>query len=246
MAIRTIGTPYDHNTLAELQTFIGQYLGVAWSSLATDAQTTYQRFIDESFEHLTKKFGHEPWMQHRESFSLAASVNEFSPSLACRLVMRLTETYGGQTRLVRIATWKDYDEAWGTGADSHPWNQQESPIYLYAGMDTSNPPKQRWLRYPTPDAEVTGSVLCRPYLTLIGSSGDQQYTHIPPAGASALHDLILYKIEKFTKNFAAASVHKSSAEEEIALTNQTDNPIGAAELPVEIGEPSWVTGEMEP
>lgn len=246
MAIRTVTSPYDHNTLAELQAMIAQYIGRSWSSLDSAAQTVYQRFIDESFEHLTKKFGHEPWMQHRESFSLAASVNEFSPSLVCRVVMRLTETYSGQTRLARIATWKDYDEAWGTGADSHPWNDQTDPVYVYGGMSTDNPPKQRWLRYPTPDAAVTGSVLCRPYLTLIGSSGDQQYTHIPPAAAAALTDLILFKIDKFTKNFTSAQMHKAAAEEEIALNNAHDNPIGAAELPVEIGEPSWVNSEIEP
>lgn len=246
MAIRTITSPYDPETLSELQTFVAEYKKTAWSSLPSNIQTIYQRFIDDSFEHLTKRFGHEPWMQHRESFSLASGTAEFSPSVACRQVMRLTETYDGTTRLVRIATWKDYDEAWGTGATTHPWNTQTEPVYLYAGMSTDNPPKQRWLRYPTPDAAITGSVLCRPYLTLIGSSGDQTYTHIPPNAAAALKDEILYRIEKFDRNFESAGVHRQAMEDEIQTINQSDNPMGAAELPFEVGTPAWVNTEMEP
>jgi len=245
VAIRTITSPYDPQTLTELQTFIATYVKTAWASLDSNLQTIYQRFIDDGFEYLTKRFGHEPWMQHRESFSLASGTAEFSPSVACRLVMRLTETYDSNTRLVRIATWKDYDEAWGAGAASHPWNSQTAPVYVYAGMSTDNPPKQRWLRFPTPDAAVTGSVLCRPYLTLIGSSGDQTYTHMPPNAAVALTDYVKMRVNHFNKNYEAAAMDKQILEDEIHV-NYEDNQLGAAELPFEVGTPSWVDGEMEP
>jgi len=246
VTLRTIDTPFDPETNAELQAKIGTYLGTTWANLPTVLQTEYQRIIDASAEYLSKRFGHEPWMIHEEDLALAADTATLTLAAECRHVLTLIETYDGKTRTVQPTTKREWMLAWGTGADSHPWSTQTRPYWFFDGMDDSNPPLQQWKRVPTPDKAITGTALYRPYLTLRGSSGDTQYSHIPANAAMAQEDYILARVEKQAKNFDKAGVHKQFMEDEISAIQVADNPEGAWETAREVEAPGWVGQEMDP
>lgn len=247
MTLRTITSPYDQHTLAELQAHIGTYLGTAWASLSSAAQTAYQRIIDSSAEYLTKRFAHEPWMMHELSLSLASGTAILTLGAACRHVVRIIETYSGDTRVITPTTKAEFYEAWGTdGASAHPWSTQTTPRWFLDGMTGDNPPQQQWKRVPTPDAAITGTALVRPYLTLLSGSGDASYTHIPANAATALTDYILHRVELYRKNWEPATAHKGALEDEIATLNIADNPDGAYEATRSVEVPGWFSREMNP
>lgn len=247
MTLRTITSPYDQHTLAELQAHIGTYIGTAWASLASATQTAYQRIIDSGAEYLTKRFGHEPWMMHELSLSLASGTAVLSLGAACRHVVRIIEVYDGKTRNARPTTKAEYLEAWGTeGVTEHPWNTQTQARWFLDGMTDDNPPQQQWKRVPTPDKAITGTAMVRPYLTLLTGSGDASYTHIPANAATALTDYILQRVELYRQNFQSAQAHKGALEDEIATLNISDNIDGAFEATRFVETPSWVSREMEP
>lgn len=245
MTLRTITSPYDSLTISEIQAEIGTYVGIAWADLDSSFQTVASRIIDASAEYLAKRFGNQPWMMHEESISLANGVATLTLSAAARHIMRLYETYDGTTRLVTPATKKDYFDAWGSGATTHPWNLQTDPHWIIDGMTSDNPPQIQLKRFPTPAATLTGSALVRPYMTLRADSGDQTYTHIPPDAQTAQMDWILARIDKHRKEWEGASAHKQWMEDEIRTQEVNDTEEGW-EAPTVIGEPGWTHSEMEP
>lgn len=248
MTLRTIGSPFDPETLSELQAKIGTYKGVLWARMSSAQQAAYQRIIDASAEYLTKRFGHEPWMQHEEALSLSSGTSTFSLSAAARHVITIVETYAGRTRLAGVTTKQEWLKAWGSGAATHPWSAQETPYYFFDGMTADNPPRQQWKRVPTPDAAVTGTILVRPYLTLreAGGDSDKENTHIPANAAQAQADYILYRVDKHDKNFESSAFHKQAMEDEISAIQVADNPEGGIEAPRQVDVPAYVYREMEP
>lgn len=245
MTLRTITSPYDSLTISEIQTEIAAHEGVTWANLSDTFKTVAGRIIDSSAEYLVKRFGDQPWMIHEESLSLASGTATLSLSVAARHVIRIIETHSGTTRTVTPATKKDYFDAWGSGATTHPWQTQTDPHWIIDGMTSDNPPQIQMRRVPTPDSAVTGTALVRPYMTLRADSGDQTYTHIPPAAQTAQMDYILARIDKFKKDYASAAQHKQWMEDEISTQEISDTEEGW-EAPTRVGEPGWVHTEIEP
>jgi len=244
MTLRTVTTPYDPQTTAEIQAAVATKIGRAYSGWDTVFQTEVNRIIDNSGEYITKRFGHEPWMLHELSLSLAASTATLTLAAAARQVMTIVETYDGTTRLVTPTTKREYLLAWGAGATSHPWSQQSQPYWFLDGMDDSNPPLQQWKRVPTPDKAITATALVRPYLTLRSTTGDTQYTHLPAHAAAALMEYVYEKVLMFMGDYEQAAQHKRSMEDEIAANLIADAPEGAWETAREVGYPSWAHTEM--
>lgn len=245
MTLRTVTSPYDLQTLGEIRDQLGTYLGTAWANIPTAAQTVYGRIIDASADYLSKRFGHEPWCTAEESLSLAADVAILSLSAKTRHVITIIETYDSKTRVVTPTTKREWRLAWGRGgASSHPWDDQTVPHWFFDGMTDDNPPRQQWKRAPTPDKAITGTADVRPYFTLVGTTGDTQYTHLPATAATALMDYVFEKVEKFGRNWDAMAAHKASFEDELAATEMSDNPEGGIEAGRLVEPPESFNMEM--
>lgn len=248
MTQRTITSPYDPETLAEIQARIAAHLNVSsWSAgLSSAHQTSFQRIIDASADYLVRRYGHEPWMLHELSVSLAANTATAEIDYLVRQLVLINETYSSTTRVATPTTKREYMLAWGSGATTHPWNTQTEPRWYYDGMSADNPPKQRWTRVPTPDKAVTAAFLVRPYMTLLSTSGDQTYTHIPAEHAEQLFHWILYKVSLENKSYDEAQIQKAAMEDEMQATLVNSAPEGAVETAREVGVPDFIWREMEP
>jgi len=244
MTLRTITSPYDLQTLAEIRGTVAVQIGRAYDDWDTTFQTEVNRIIDGSFEYLIKRFGHEPWFQIEDSLSLASGTAILTLSASVRHVILITETYESTTRVADMTTKRDWMMQWGHGFDTHPWSTQEDPHWFYDGMTGDNPPQQQWKRVPTPNQTVTGTALCRPYLTLLGTTGDTQYTHVPANAATAATDYILYRVSKLKQNWEAMQVHKAAMEDEMNALDVADNPDEGHEGPVTIDLPTVFKKEM--
>ena len=231
MTPRTITSPYDPQTQAEMRAWIGTALGQTYANMDTALQTEVDRIIDASGEYITKTMRHEPWALHEiASQTLASGTATVTLAAAVRHVVVINETYDSITRNVRPSSKMEYMQAWGDGSTTHPWaTSQSSPRWFFDGMDDSNPPLQQWKRVPTPDKAITYTVLARPYMTLMGTTGDTQYTHLPANAAQALKDYCMEKVAILQRDWEGATFFKRSLEDEIAVNNIGDNPEGAWE-----------------
>jgi len=245
MANRTITTPFDPETQAELRLNIALHRGYsAFSDFDSNIQTVYDRIIDSSAEYLSQRFGHEPWMLLQVSISLAADANNYTFPATCRQVVEIIDTYDGKTTKARMASLRMWMEQWA-GQDSHPWDNQREPYWFFESMSDDNPPQQVWRRVPTPDQAVTGTALVRPYLTLRGTTGDNLYTHIPANAAMAQMDYIKSQVDLHSKDFEGFQAHKASMEDHIAALNVADNPDRGHEGPIHVQLPGQFVSEMQ-
>lgn len=244
MTLRTATTTLDPLTLAEWRNTIATWLGISYANIDTSAQTELNRMIDEAHEYISQRFGHEPWTMREKSLSLASGTGTLSMDADVRHVILITETYSGSTREAILTTKADYLAAWGEGFDTHPWNGQTEARWFFDGMTSDNPPQQQWRRVPTPDGAVTGTALVRPYFTLLGTTGDTQYTELPPHAVSALREHLRALWALFERNYEAYGIHRQAREEQLAAMAQSDNPAGAVEQPIEITTPSVFRKEM--
>lgn len=241
MTLRTISTPLDPLTLTEWRDTVAGWCGVAYANIDSAAQTELNRYIEEAHDYISKRFGHEPWTMQEWSVSLASGTATFTLDAAVRTVMTITESNGTTTRVVQPATKREYLEAWGSGAQTHPWNSQTDPHYLFDGVDNSDPPVQQWKRVPTPDTALTITVLGRPYFGLIAS---ENYTHLPAGVTKELRHHIRAEWAAYKSDYDKAEREMRLAEHYISATQVNDIPEGGVEAARVVDTPDDFYREM--
>ncbi len=244
MTLRTITSPYDNETLTEIRNRVATKIGIAYANWDPNFATAVNRYIDASAEYLAERFPDAWWLMQEESLSLASGTATLSLSSAARSVIIIIETYDGSTRTVKPATKRGFYEAWGAGATTHPWNSQTEPHWLIDGVTSDNPPKIQLKRVPTPDAAVTGTALCRPYMTLRDTTGDASYTHIPANAAEALFEYVMSKVHAYRSEYDKAQFHKGALEDEIRTLQIGNDPEGGMEAARIVDAPDDFYSEM--
>ncbi len=233
MALRDVTTALDALTLTEWRDTICSWLGQEYSGLSTTSQAELNRLINEAHDWVSKTYGHQSWAQRvwtigGSDFSApSTSTGQFDLPHDIRHVMAIQESEAGTGATGRITSMSNWMSA---GADlvSHPWTSQSTPYYFFRAMSDANPPVEIWQRTPIPTSTIAAmTIVGRPYFTLLGSSGDTQYTEIPPQHVPELRHHLRAQFAAFEQDYAKVTIEMQLRDDAVRATQINDAPFGA-------------------
>ena len=241
--LQTTTTPFDRQSRAEWRTRVTGWLGV--SSVSAAHQTEIDRIIDSSHEFISQRLGHSPVPRRVTTLSLVADQSRYAMPADFRHLMDILEGTGGNLKKTEINTqeqWLDGfpSSAAGTTA-SHQWTDQNSPHWVYRGMDDSDPPVKVYQRVPTPTEAGTNNVTVhyRSYQELMTATN---FGEIDPAAQEAMVEHIRAKHALYRKQVPLAQAHFAAREDELRALAVNDNK--EDEKPIVIQPPNNLINEM--
>lgn len=236
MALRGVTTALDPLTLAEWRATIGTWIGVEYASLSTAVQTELNRLIDEAHDWVSKEYGHEPWGRRvwtvggSDFTAPSTSTGLFELPADCRQILAIQESENGTGAFAKFTRFESWMDA-GRETTSHPWTDQSVPYYFFKAMSDDNPPVQTWQRAPVPSAAITAmTIIGRPYFTLLGTTGDTQYTELPAQIVPELRHHLRAQWAASRREYDVMQAEVALRDDAVRATQKNSAPDGAEVL----------------
>jgi hypothetical protein len=250
VALRAVTTELDQRTQSQWRDHVCEWNGISYSTLKTAAQTEVNRIINECMFRVLQRHGHEPWGRRvwtigGSDFSSPSTSNgTFELPADLYHIIAMQESENGTGAIARITRMEEWMKA-GDGTTSHPWNDQSDPFYFYKAMSDDNPPVQTWQRVPTPSSALTAmTIVGRGYPTLLGTTGDTQYSEIPAAYVAEIRHDARSMWAAFRQDYDVAAQEIQLREDALRMTQINDAPDGA-EVLIRPDSPQEFYDEME-
>jgi hypothetical protein len=233
MALRAVTTALDSLTLTEWRNTLATWFGVAYADLDSDVQTELNRLIDEAHDWVSKIYGHERWSRRvwtvggSDFTAPSTSTGLFDLPADCRQIISIQESEDGTGAEGKFTNYESWMQA-GAGTTAHPWDNQSAPYYFFKAMSDANPPVETWQRVPTPATAATAmTILGRPYFTLLGTTGDTQYTELPPQVVPELRHHLRAQWFAFRMEYEKVGIEIQLRDDAVRATQVNSAPSGA-------------------
>lgn len=243
MALKTAQVPLPRLTLAQWRTELGLAIGRAYSSLDSDAQTSFDRFLNETYDYISRRCAHEPWATEETTATLTAGTDTtYSLPAACRTVIDITEEGSTTTLRALMSTKREFRIGYGAGVSTHPWANSKQPVWFFDGFTDDAPPVQQWRRIGTSGSGNTARIMFHPFFGVYATSGEDAYPVLGASYVAMAREHFLEKWFRFKGDYEKAGAHAQAAERELASLEIADNE--THEDPWSLGPDENFTREM--